>query len=326
MEWVGYAKGGWISYSLSSKYLARDEYGLYVDGSYGDVVVTCALMHAFHDKYKQKVCLFIDQRYSKLVEAYREIWLRVVYLENPRALANALFKTGRMHFLEPGLIFPTLITQHPLLGEAVLSDRMRDIEARTLVLGLPPRSKLRPPMPNEDRCLDLTKALGALCFDKNNTILISLVTNTTSGLTLKDASVLIRGLATRGWQVALNVAGGQRFKELAPMVTLVEVPPDAPLLYSEYFLRHIVLASGLATVLSIFEHTASILHLIDNRGSQLVNNGVAISPERCSIHNGHWDLVGNRIEELYFDQIDDALIDQLNGWAVRESSNERKAE
>jgi hypothetical protein len=76
-----------------------------------------------------------------------------------------------------------------------------------------------------------------------------------------------------------------------------------------------MIVSGISTILSIFKTRSKLLTIIDSRNDLSLNNLISITPERYSMNNGHWELCGNDMSEIFY--VDDQKLESaVKNWLI----------
>ena len=300
LEWRSHALDIRSLDAIERKFVGRDSLGLLIDGSFGDVLITLCFLEEFHKLHQRSVVVFLPAQYALFSQIYTEDGLSFVSVENSSLIRRNLATRGH-HILEPGYIYPTLPTMHPLIAEAMSSERMTDLDIRTLILGLPKESQYRFPVLPQSLLRQIDESLHSLEVDLHNAILFSPVTNTLKSFSIDYVEEILSILSESG-TVITNVSGAnESLKEIALKYgAIYEIPPYGIRHISEKFGRHVIIASGLMYVLSLFKTQCRFLHLIPAAKKDfVVNNGMMTRSELYSVYFGGKNAADNDIYELW---------------------------
>ena len=186
----------------------RDRYFLLVTGSLGDVLPTLCLIRLFREVSRTRVCVLVDQKYALFVRRFENPSLEFKFIDQiTKEFLHDAVSTYRQPFLlDLGRLYPTLITLHPLLPEAVRTLRITDFEAKRLILQLPPAAPIFFPMDDNSR-----RAVSEI-FKQNelkifNTVLISPLGVTNPTVPHLVVCSVVEHLAGSPFTVVINLAG-----------------------------------------------------------------------------------------------------------------------
>ena len=282
-EWQLFALNYYNSDIFIQKYCEKDSFVLLVHGSFGDIYFALALLKSFNDTYKTNINIIIDVKYKNLASKYQYDFCKYLFVDNINSIAASLQTKNQKYLLCPGLIYPTLPTCHPLICEAILTERMNDTEARRLILGIPAKIKFDKGLSFENDLKTVENFFEYNKLIKNKTVIISPVTNTFKIDVIHYYKTLAYTLKKLGFTILINISQDKNnLKDFFIDFICTEIEPHLLFEYSNYASFHIISFNGLYSIHTLFENTARIITIKDARNETIVSNGISINIFSCS--------------------------------------------
>ena len=291
-----------ISNLIKKLQIDEDEYILSVGGSYGDVFPTLALMPQFYIMNRKNINIIIDKKYELLAIRFKFSYTKYFIIDSELQFRQKLYMEDPCFILKPGKVFPTIPTLHPLIAEAVLTERFSDYEMKRLLLSLPKGAQMElPQLVNyEKRVQNIFDEVGCR---KGKTVILSFFANSTPILPLEIQIKIAEIAQELNFDVVFNVA-----KSFVNSLELdysgfktISIPADIPIELVNYAGKIIGPGTGLTAILSTFRCQGSILLLVNKTNEFIHNNGLLIRNEATSIKTVLSEEVNcNSLTELNF--------------------------
>jgi hypothetical protein len=259
------------------KNFPQDEFILFITGSYGDVYPVLALMKSFVEHHKRPTNIILDKKYTLLASRFRLPGLKFHIVEDEKAFRWTMQIFRNLFFLEPGVIFPSLLTMHPFIGEAVVTFRLPEfLEAYRLLLELPVGAPLHWGEVSQLRKEAAERLLVDAGLRLNKTVIISLITN--SGAQNPDiVNRIIRRFEESEFDVAINMAGEILGGFSVPNETkTISIPCDIPIEVMEAAGFMVVAHSGLGFISVVQPHNSKVV-IIDPQFKERYQKGMFLN-------------------------------------------------
>ena len=323
-EWQNYSLNYYNSDIFAQKYCDKGAYIFLIHGSFGDIYCSLALLKSFNDYYKININVILDVKLKQLSLKFSYPFCKYIFTDNINKLAYSLQLKNQKFILYPGLIYPTLPTCHPLICEAVLTERMNDTEARRLIFGLPTKSIFDNGFTTNNDLMFVEAFFQKNKLIKNKTIIISPVTNTFKFDLLNFYKNLAISLKQLGFGILINIAMDKNnIREHFNDYICTEIEPNLVLEYSNYANYHICSFNGLYTIHTLFKNTSKFISIKDARSKIIVSNGIKINVFSASAFTVIDDVhKNNDLTELnIISDIHNAHNYIIKDWIINSQSN-----